>query len=165
MNQLEFIIFKEETKKVLGQEVDPSFQVMPNGESRTRITGNGNINPFSYIRVEIPLNKCSGWQDAHLHKHTVETWIVEKGCQIVIEEMKKGIYKFLVMVPGDTYTSQVGIAHNCFVAAGSIIHTVKMTIGNHTFEGDWIAAPELDIYSKSLDMDEYLEKRDLEKYS
>jgi len=160
MNELEFNKFKEKTKEILGQEVNPSFEVMPNGESRTRITGNSDVDPFSYIRVQVPLN-AGGWQNAHLHHHTVETWIVEKGIQVVIEE-KEGGYKFIVMEPGDTYTSKIGVAHNCYVTAGAITHTVKTTVGNHSFDGDWIAAPELDKYSKSLDMDEYLEKRDLE---
>lgn len=157
MNELEFNEFKEKTKNVLGQEVNPSFEVMPNGESRTRITGNSNINPFSYIRVEMPAGEGGGWQNAHLHHYTVETWIIEKGCQIVIEE-KEGEYKFFVMEPGDTYTSKVGVAHNCYVTAGAITHTVKRTVGNHNFDGDWIPALALDEYSKSLDMDEYLKK-------
>ena len=68
-----------------------SFEIMGNGESRLRITRNSKKNAFSYIRVHMPSSAGGGWQNAHFHDHTIETWIVERGCQIVLEEINDEI--------------------------------------------------------------------------
>ena len=156
----------EAASNSLGMEVFASFQKMENGESRTRLTGNGTENPFSYIRVELPVEKgaIGAWQKAHSHNRTIENWIVEKGCQIVCEREKDGSIHFSIMEPGSSYSSRIGIEHNCFVFPGTITHTVKTTVGSHNFDGDWIAAKEIDKFTKAFDMVKYIKENDLEKY-
>lgn len=163
MNEKEFTIFCEQTKEALGGIVVPSFQAMENGEFRTRMTCENISNPFSYIRVEMPEKMEGGWQNAHYHRFTIETWLIEKGYQIIIEEIENSEPQIIVMRPGDIYSSSINRRHNCYVSSGAITHTIKTTIANHTdFKDDWIFAQELDEYSKKLDIISIKKKYHLE---
>ena len=163
MNEAEFQNVKEVVKDELGLDLSVSYQKMENGEKRIRFTGNGTSNPFSHIAVVMDRYVKAAWQNAHYHLVTVETWIVEKGCQIIIEQTSDG-YKIIVMRKGDVYTSTIGIAHNCYVFPDTITHTIKTTVGNSTFDNDWKKAEKLDEYSKSINMENIIKKYNLEQF-
>ena len=148
-----------EASKALNLDVFASCQQMDNGENRTRLTGDGTANPFSYIRVELPFEEgtIGAWQNAHRHDHVTEIWIVERGIQLVAEETENGEIDIHIMFPGDTYTSKTGINHNCFVSPGAITHTVKV----NNIPNDWIPAPEFDQKTKELDMESFIKEKNL----
>ncbi len=161
MSWQDFLDFKKNTKDFLGQDVNVSFEVMANGELRTRIKGVGGILPFSYIRVE--RKDGIDWENAHYHLNTKELITVEQGCQIVIEKNGND-YKLIVMKEGDVYKSNVGVSHNCLVFPNTVIHTIKTSVNKGDFENDWHEDKELDVISKKLVISRIIEEYGLEEY-
>lgn len=96
-----------------------SFELMPNGEFRSRMTpadGNG------YIRT---LASSEGdWQNAHSHKSLKETYIVQSGW-IACAERNRANLRIKIYFPGDIFTTQPDVSHNIYMSANSVIHTVK----------------------------------------
>ena len=163
MNEMEFESVKKIVEDELKLDMSVSYQKMKNGEKRIRFTANGINNPFSHIVVIMDKGIKAAWQNAHYHLVTVETWIVEKGCQIIIEQ-NNDEYKIVVMKRGDTYTSSIGIAHNCYVFPDTITHTVKTTIGKSSFDNDWKEAKELDEYTKNINMENIIKEYNLQQF-
>lgn len=166
MNKEQFIIFKEEIKKIIGQEIELSLEIKQNGESSILITGNSDTNSFSYIYAQEPENELASWQSAHFHNHIVETWIVEKGIMIVYENVlnSENTYEEIIIKPGDIYTSKVGVSHNYYLLPGTITHTINISVDNHSFEGDWYLDEKLDEFTKKINMEELIDFNELEEY-
>jgi mannose-6-phosphate isomerase-like protein (cupin superfamily) len=154
--------FAETIEKATGLKTNISCSIMDNKELRFRVVANNGVDPFAYNLVATP--DKGGWQNAHNHQHIVETWVVSRGCQIVMEEQKNLSINITILEPGDTYSSTLGLKHNCYVFPNTITHTIKTTIGNYSLDGDWDYDEEFDKFTKSFDMDEFIKENNLEKY-
>ena len=86
------------------------------------------------------------WQNSHFHKSIKETYIVQSGwiafCCLVDGELEISIYH-----PGELVTTESFVAHNLYLSAGSIIHTVKHGVAK---ENDWLADEKLNEMTKIL---------------
>jgi len=114
---------------------------MPNGELRFRlISSDGN----NYIRT-VASDK-GAWQVAHSHSSLRETYIIEKGWMALAERQGNSL-KISVYWPGDLVTTRPTIAHNVYLPANAVIHTVK-----HGSNGqpDWNEESELNAETKPL---------------
>ena len=132
-----------------------SGEVMPNGELRVRCMQDSGSG---YIWTEPPKDKKPGWQNAHYHLGSIETYIVERGMMAFVSESKGEIHVCLLEA-GGVITSVPGNQHNVYLFAGSAIHTVKhgKAVGNPEKGGaDWYpATEEFDAWTKTLS-EEYL---------
>jgi mannose-6-phosphate isomerase-like protein (cupin superfamily) len=116
--------------------VQANHECMPSGELRFRLMsddGNG------YIQTRAV---GSQWQNSHFHRHTAETYIVERGWIVLAIEMGPASADFWRFDPGLALTTPIGKAHNVYLPTGAIIHTVKH--GGKDGARDWNAAPQLD---------------------
>ncbi|MEP4380369.1 MAG: hypothetical protein ABJ215_00480 [Alphaproteobacteria bacterium] len=92
---------------------------MPNGEHRFRLKKSDGT---AYIRTEAGLH--GAWQESHFHLNVRETYIVQSGW-IAYAEEQGGRFTIEIFRPGELFTTQIGIVHNVYMSAGSVIHTVK----------------------------------------
>lgn len=105
-----------------------------NGELRFRLNCSDGS---AYIRTQTS-DDSEGWQNSHYHKHVRESYIVEQGWvgYIGIEdgEIKKKPYK-----AGERFTTIPDVAHNIYMPAKAIIHTVKHNAGESLGkkQSDW----------------------------
>ena len=90
----------------------------------------------------------SQWQNSHFHRHTAETYIVERGWMVLAVETGPGRADFWRFEPGLAVTTPIGKAHNVYLPNGTVIHTVKH--GGQSGARDWNAAPQLDDLIKTL---------------
>ena len=95
-------------------------QMRTNGELRFRLN---NSDGSAYIRTQTS-GQSEGWQNPHYHKQLKETYIVEQGW-IGYAELMDRMPAYRRYGPGDVFTTQPGIVHNVYMAANSVIHTVK----------------------------------------
>lgn len=119
---------------------------MPNGEYRFRCMQGGSGKGYGYIMTVMPEGEA-GWQNAHTHKGVKETYVVQKGW-IMFASRVNGDLKLEKLREGDVITTAVGVPHNVYMSAGSVIHTIKH--GDVSTEKDWFADDELDVESKKL---------------
>lgn len=119
---------------------------MDNGEFRFRCMDNGSDAGWGYILIKMP-DDIRGWQNSHHHQGIVETFIVQKGwigaAELIGDDMVIRVYR-----PGDIFTTKPNCAHNIYMSAGAVIHTVKH--GDCSLKNDWLASPELDSIAKGL---------------
>jgi hypothetical protein len=121
---------------------------MDNEELRFRII---DEKGWGYILTKMPETVC-GWQNSHYHKGISETYIVQKGWIGFAELLPNGEITMKVYRKNDQFSTLPGHAHNVYMAAGAITHTVKH--GNCSLVNDWFESPELDTKTKSLSEDE-----------
>ncbi|OGI22326.1 MAG: hypothetical protein A2808_01015 [Candidatus Moranbacteria bacterium RIFCSPHIGHO2_01_FULL_55_24] len=124
-------------------------EVMDNGEQRFRLMLNGN----GYVWTQPSADQPPAWQNAHLHKGVLETYIVQTG-KIAVASLYEGERMVKIYHAGDVVTTELNVPHNVYLFAGAGIHTVKhgTPIGNPEKSGaDWYPAdPDFDVWSKSL---------------
>ena len=132
-------ITEAEASKDYGINTD--HEKMPNGELRFRLTSSDGNN---YIRTVA--GSAGAWQEAHSHISLQETYIVEKGW-MGLAERHGSVIKITVYWPGDFVSTRPLIAHNVYLPAKAVIHTVK-----HGSEAqhDWKEEPELTAATKVL---------------
>jgi hypothetical protein len=125
---------------------------MPNGELRFRL-----IAPDGSSYVRTVAGSQGAWQNSHYHNQLRETYIVEAGW-IVIAELndKTGSVDFTRYARGDIITSPIKGKHNVYMAARSVIHTVKH--GGLPNDPDWHPASALDAVTLRISEEELLEK-------
>lgn len=118
---------------------------MPNGEYRFRCMD--QANGYGYILTKMPADSA-GWQNSHYHKAVTETYIVQSGW-IGFATIESDALKLRVLRPGEIVTTEIGIGHNVYLSAGTVIHTVKH--GATAAGKDWFEHTELDNKTKPLD--------------
>ena len=99
--------------------ITSSHSQMDNGEYRFRLKKDDGT---CYIRTEATQN--SGWQNSHYHKSLLETYIVQSGW-ILYAFLKNGRAEFVRYEAAGLFTTEPHIAHNVFLSAGAVIHTIK----------------------------------------
>ncbi|MGB9180124.1 MAG: hypothetical protein WCB68_12830 [Pyrinomonadaceae bacterium] len=132
-------IIESEASRVYGINTD--HEKMPNGELRFRLTSSDGNN---YIRTVA--SDTGAWQEAHSHASLRETYIIEKGW-MALAERQGNILKISIYWPGDLITTKPTIAHNVYLPANAVIHTVKH--GVHAPD-DRKDEPELTAETKSI---------------
>ncbi|MFM5949749.1 MAG: hypothetical protein ACKOPM_11050 [Novosphingobium sp.] len=125
--------------KALGARED--HEIMPSGEGRLRLTFKDGNN---FIRTVATDTGC--WQQAHVHDRFSETTIVERGW-VALAERRDGILRLQTFGEGQIFTSVPGIAHNLYVSANTVLHTVKH--GNDG-AGKWTADQQLSSETSAL---------------
>lgn len=118
-----------------------NHELMDNGQARFRlICSDGS----SYVRTIV----CDQgtWENSHFHKHTTETYIVQKEwmalAQVVDNRLKVTLYK-----EGEIVTTEQFISHNVYTPANAVLHIVKR--GTQVTD-DWFSDAKLDILTKKL---------------
>ncbi|MGQ0531485.1 MAG: hypothetical protein ACT4OF_02185 [Caulobacteraceae bacterium] len=106
---------------------------MANGEVRIRLTSDDG---GAYVKTIQP--GAGAWQRSHLHQTLVETYVVQKGWMALVELIDDEP-KTTLQLPGDVTSTQPGIAHNVYLSANTVIHTVK-----HGGKADWAPCERLD---------------------
>lgn len=106
---------------------------MPNGEVRLRLTsGDGG----GYVKTIQP--NAGAWQNSHSHQSLTETYVVQAGW-IAIAELEGGALTLRLYLPGDVVSTRPGVAHNVYMSAGAVTHTIK-----NGGAADWRPEPKLD---------------------
>ena len=105
----------------------------------------------AYIRTVATEN--NGWQKSHVHRNTVETYIVQHGW-IALAEIRDKHISVRTFNIGEIITTQTGITHNVFLSPDAVIHTVKHgnSVGNDRESGEYGEA--LDIFTEKLNSNE-----------
>lgn len=110
---------------------------MDNGEKRFRLTAKTGS---SYI---LTVNGGeAGWQKSHVHFQKKEFYIIEKGWALLVLWEKPREPKVIRLNADDSWLVPANVAHNLFVSADSVFHTVKYG----TADADWNGCPELDAW-------------------
>lgn len=109
---------------------------MPNGEIRHRLAGPDHS---AYARTEAGAD--GAWQKGHLHSVASELYAVEAGHMILARKLG-GVVSYEILGRGATALVPCGVAHNVWLAPGTVTHTVKFDLGGRP--GDWIPQPDLD---------------------
>jgi hypothetical protein len=94
-------------------------QEMDNGEYRFRLRASDGS---TYIRTES--RSGAAWQNSHYHNNVRETYIVQRGW-IAYATLLHGERKISIYRAGELFTTQPHIIHNVYMAANSVLHTVK----------------------------------------
>ncbi len=128
-----------EESRALG--VNSSCQRMANGEFRPRIMRDG----YGYIMTIMPPDMPGGWQNSHLHRSVMETYIVQEGW-IALATLKDQLV-IRVYRAGAIFTTEIDDAHNVYVSSGTVIHTVKH---GKIVPKDWVPCPDLDTLTQYL---------------
>jgi mannose-6-phosphate isomerase-like protein (cupin superfamily) len=117
---------------------------MPNGELRFRLIA---PDGSSYIRTVA--GPQGAWQNSHYHNNLRETYIVETGW-IVLAEWDSQVERLLLTrhTSGSIVTTPVTVPHNLYLAANTVLHTVKH--GGVADVTDWHSAPTLDLLTKCI---------------
>ena len=103
--------------------------VMDNYERRYRLL---DENGIGYVRTDA--GDTGAWQNSHLHRHLLETYIVQKnwiGFAILSDDRQLHIR---LLKEGEILTTPLGVAHNIYMPTNSITHVVKHGLGN---SDDW----------------------------
>ncbi len=128
--------------------------LMDNGEYRFRLMDNSENAGWGYILTKMPADVSGGWQNSHYHKGAKETYIVQSGWMGFAELLPDSEASIKIYKSGEVFTTEPGHAHNVYMAAGSVIHTVKH--GDCSLGKDWFASPELDEKTKHLSEEKIL---------
>lgn len=112
-------------------------EFMPNNELRFRLNSRDGS---AYIRTVAAPD--SGWQNAHHHKGSLETYIVQsEWMAFATQHGNERAVRFYF--PGQVVSSSPGEDHNVFLSGDAVIHTVKhgVAVGNPEKGGaDWYDA-------------------------
>ena len=116
-----------------------SFQRMDNGELRFRLMDEEGCG---YIRTV--MGPIGSWQNAHVHRRTLETYIVQSGW-IALAQLRDGDLELRIHSEGALLTIEPEMPHNVYLSARTVIHTVKH---GQCHPDDWQTSPDLDQLSK-----------------
>ena len=134
--EIETPIFCDEAKSEHGISVRHS-KMLTNNELRFRMNAEDGS---AYIRT-VTTKESQGWQNAHYHKHLKETYLVEKGWIGYVEKLNEELV-FKKFKSGELFTTIPNVAHNIFMPANSVIHTVKHSANKELTETDWFGDSE-----------------------
>ena len=81
-------------------QVSCSYEVMPNGETRTRMSF---PNGSAYILTSREDCANGSWQNSHYHKSVLETYIVQEG-KVAFARIVKGLLAIRIFYFGDVFT-------------------------------------------------------------
>ncbi|MEQ1755334.1 MAG: hypothetical protein ABL973_14530 [Micropepsaceae bacterium] len=129
--------------------ISASHEVMDSGERRFRLI---DQNGLGYVRTEA--GSFGGWQNSHFHKLLVETYIVQSGWIAVATISENSVVEIEILKSGNIWTAPIDLAHNVYMAASSVTHTVKHGVGS---ANDWqtsIKTIRLDAMTKHLDAEQ-----------
>ena len=136
------------------ENVFQPLEVMPNGETRSRITTPEGVG---YVLTVAPPSATS-WQNAHFHKGLIESYQVIKGEIAIAYDKGGGHYKLATLKKGEEVQVGRNTPHNIFLFPGAIIFTAKqgIPVGNPEKGGsDWYEAdPLFDAWSKGVSQEE-----------
>lgn len=122
--------------------IEARHEQMENGELRFRLMARDGSG---YIRTIGPPE--GGWQNSHYHDSVMETYIIQKGW-VAFVELVDDCLLWRRLEEGDVHTTRAKIAHNVYVPAGIVMHTVKH--GASEVNNDWFASADLDGRTKHL---------------
>jgi hypothetical protein len=125
--------------------ISTTHHLMPNGETRFRLVDRDGAG---YVRTEA--GEAGAWQNSHLHRRMVETYIVQAGWVAVAQLSQNNELEITVLREGNVLSASPGVAHNVYMPAGAITHVVKH--GTNTAD-DWVtsqATALLDLLTKPL---------------
>ena len=123
------------------QGIGTKHEKTASGEFRFRlVAGDGS----SYVRTIA--SDAGGWQHSHYHRSIVETYIVQAGWIALVEYQQSNL-TWHILSANEVYTTTTGVAHNVYLPAGTVLHTVKHGDGGAK---DWHAHDELDKLTRSL---------------
>ena len=120
---------------------------MENGELRFRLKSNDGS---AYIKTVA--GEKGEWQNSHYHKFLKETYIVQAGW-MAIAKLINGKVCINLYRPGDVVTIEPFVIHNVYLAAKSIIHTVKQGVSGND---DWAPCGDMDKITRNLTEDDIL---------
>lgn len=112
-------------REITGQEAATRYGVtahheeMNNGECRFRLL---KTDGTAYVRTES--GPLGAWQDSHDHNGVKETYIVQKGWMAYATLMADEL-DIRILGAGEMLTTPLRVAHNVYLPAGAVIHTVK----------------------------------------
>ena len=146
-------------RKISAKEASQKYGItahheqMENGELRFRLNAEDGS---AYVRTEarVTAEKYFGWQNAHFHKRSAETYIVQSGLMILASSIDgETIYEHFTA--GQMISTEPYISHNVYLREGTQIHTIKLA---EEIGPDWHADPVLDSETKSLSEEEAMKK-------
>lgn len=136
------------SEEVAARGVESRSRLMDNGEYRDSLTVGGN-HGIGYILTTMPPDSGGGWQNAHYHRKAMETYVVQKGwIASALLLVPNGDPVFRIFREGAVFTTLPMQAHNVYMPAGAVVHTVRH--GDVTGEKDWFASEELDWFTKPI---------------
>ncbi len=137
-----------------------SANQMENGELRFRM-----IAPDGSGYIRTVAGQHGGWQNAHYHEGVMETYVVQSGwmgfVQVVSLDEVSMLAEILVLKVGQAITTKPQVAHNIYLPAGAVIHTVKYgtEVPNPLKGADGYPAHQsFHLWSKSLTEEYVLER-------
>jgi len=130
------------TAEEVNSAITTNHQVMDNGELRYRLMAKEG---YGYILTVA--GPQGAWQNSHLHHGVRETYIVQNGW-MAMAEVRGDEVCIRVYRSGEMVATECEAAHNVYLPAGAVIHTVKH--GDTAEPKDWTAVPGLDERVKSL---------------
>jgi len=96
---------------------------MDNGELRFRLLcedGNGYVRTLA--------TSFGGWQNSHSHSAFREFYLIELGWIAFATPGSDARPIVQIFHPGDIYISPLGEVHNVYLAADSVMHTIRLGI-------------------------------------
>lgn len=130
-------------------------KVMPNGETRTRIS-----HPETGLSLSITSTfetpEAHGWQNSHRHvSGIIETYVVQVGWLVVAhEDVVSGQPLFTLYKMGSVFTLSGEAAHNVYVSPAAVFACVKY--GSREGRNDWVPAGDFDEIVKPLTEADFL---------
>ncbi len=148
---------------------------MDNGEFRFCLVA--TTDGGAYIRTVT--GSEGGWQNSHFHKGAVEWYAVQSGRIAFAELQPDGTVKLTIIEAGGTIESRPNVAHNLYMFADTVVHTVKYgktdlklhpDCSNPDKGADWWPAAQVDTLTRDarlnmeqiLSMDEFRQSQETE---
>ena len=130
-------------------------KVMPNGETRTRISHvESGLSLSITSTLESP--EACGWQNSHRHvSGIIETYIIQEGWLVVArQDDRTGQALFTHYKVGSLLTLSGEDAHNVYVSPAAVFACVKY--GSREGRKDWVPADDFDEIVKHLAETDFL---------
>lgn len=146
-------------KKITEHDVMQKFGIntahhqMQNGEFRFRLIDNNGIG---YVRTHS--GDIGSWQNSHFHIAHAETYIVQRKWIMVATLSPQNDLMLLPLEEGEIWTSDLRSAHNVFMPAGAITHTIKHGSGSSQ---DWHTNCETEMLDQKSKI---LNEKNLQKF-
>jgi mannose-6-phosphate isomerase-like protein (cupin superfamily) len=137
-------LLTDEETSALG--IRTRHEIMPSGERRFRLVA---ASGSSYVRTEATAR--GGWQNSHLHRGSLELYLVERGWIALARKPVESGLEVTILEAGQMLSVPPGEPHNVFLPPDAIMHTIKQGPGG---QGDWEAAPDLDLLTRNIPADE-----------
>jgi len=125
--------------------------IMENGELRIYIRGPGNT---AAIYSKSPDDEEQGWQNAHYHMFTFETYIVVKGKVIYAHLNEHNELVNEVYEAGEMFTVKPNIPHNILMFKSSAMFVIKHGKNLPHPSDDWFGDDKLQALTKEAPIEE-----------